>query len=350
MRPGLKQTIQKVVTRSLWGTAMIGFLILFVASMKVKSNQKCSRLIISITNAKNLAFVKPSDITYLLQAHPNLNPIGKAIHSIQPKAIKSVIKKNPWIAKVIIYIDNNNQLHLDVTQKQPLARIFTLSGSTFYIDQNGKSIPVTNRFSLALPIFTNWPMDGPAGSGPDSVLFSQVLKMSQFLNQDSFWNAQIVQVNITPDGEFELIPRLGNQVIKFGDGENLQNKFDRLFSFYKNGLPTLGWEKYSIINVKYDNEVVCTKKEPTKVTSIPKNPLVSRDSVQFNQINPHSLGILVGKKSGIIPISMSEQLPDEQKNNDHEANPSSTSKSKNNTIIQHPKKQIIHTTKTNNKI
>ncbi|MHB1921898.1 MAG: cell division protein FtsQ/DivIB [Chitinophagaceae bacterium] len=296
MRPELKHKISRIVTRSLWVMSMMGFLILFVASMKVKNNQRCLGLTIDIKNNQDLAFVKKSDITHLFLLNPKLNPVGKPIHSIDPIAIKQMIKKNPWIGEVMVYLDNNRQMHLDITQRKPLARVFTLSGASFYIDQKGKGIPVTDRFSIALPVFTNWPMDGPAAGGPDSVLFSQILDMSQFLNQDSFWNAQIVQINITPNGEFELIPRLGNQIIEFGPGDHLRNKFDRLFSFYKNGLPTLGWEKYSIINVKFNNEVVCTKKVTGKSPGSLSFKGILKDSTQVPSIQPKPLPVLMVKK------------------------------------------------------
>jgi cell division protein FtsQ len=38
-------------------------------------------------------------------------------------------------------------------------------------------------------------------------------------------------------------------------------KFEKLHTFYLQGLNTTGsWNKYSVINLKFKNQIVCTKK------------------------------------------------------------------------------------------
>jgi cell division protein FtsQ len=47
----------------------------------------------------------------------------------------------------------------------------------------------------------------------------------------------------------------------FGDAKDFEEKFEKLKTFYTEGLnKTDGWNKYSTINIKYKNQVVCTKK------------------------------------------------------------------------------------------
>ena len=68
------------------------------------------------------------------------------------------------------------------------------------------------------------------------------------------------QIFVHPDNEVELIPRVGNHRIMLGTFEGFEEKLDKLQLFYEQAIPKVGWEKYSIINLKYKNQIVCTKK------------------------------------------------------------------------------------------
>jgi len=59
--------------------------------------------------------------------------------------------------------------------------------------------------------------------------------------------------------EFELIPRVGSQIIELGDAENLDEKFANLKLLYLDGFNKIGWNTYKRISLKYKNQVVCTK-------------------------------------------------------------------------------------------
>ena len=95
----------------------------------------------------------------------------------------------------------------------------------------------------------------------------KVYMLADYIRHHEFWNDQVQQVFVNADGDLELIPRVGNHTIILGDvtaGQNgekeLNEKFKKLFLFYKEGLSKQGWDKYSAINLKYKDQVVCTKK------------------------------------------------------------------------------------------
>jgi cell division protein FtsQ len=88
---------------------------------------------------------------------------------------------------------------------------------------------------------------------------NNLYKLSTFITNNKFLKAQIEQIFVEPDGDFDLIPRVGDHTIIFGDADNMDDKFDRLFVFYRNGLSKIGWTRYNIINIKYKNQVVCSK-------------------------------------------------------------------------------------------
>jgi cell division protein FtsQ len=76
--------------------------------------------------------------------------------------------------------------------------------------------------------------------------------------------ALIGQVYVQKDGQFLLVPLVGEQIIEFGKAETdkvVEEKFSKLKVFYKEAIPYEGWEKYKSISLKYDKQIVCAKRD-----------------------------------------------------------------------------------------
>ncbi|MFW6222798.1 MAG: cell division protein FtsQ, partial [Bacteroidota bacterium] len=59
---------------------------------------------------------------------------------------------------------------------------------------------------------------------------------------------------------FEIIPRVGAHFIHFGSIDQYEWKFKKLKYLYKKGFSKEGWNKYEQINLKYKNQIICTKR------------------------------------------------------------------------------------------
>ena len=92
------------------------------------------------------------------------------------------------------------------------------------------------------------------------VMIDDVFKVAEFIRTDPLWHAQIEQLYVNKELEIELIPRVGNHRIVVGDATDLKKKLDKLKIFYKKGLSKTGWNEYSVINLKFANQVVCKKR------------------------------------------------------------------------------------------
>jgi cell division protein FtsQ len=109
-------------------------------------------------------------------------------------------------------------------------------------------------------VFTGFPANLKKWrTASDKRMVQQIREVSLYLLSNPFWMAQVSQIDITPAREFEIIPTIGNHVIEFGDGTEYENKFNRLFVFYKQVLSKTGMEKYDRIKVQYDKEVIGVK-------------------------------------------------------------------------------------------
>jgi cell division protein FtsQ len=151
-------------------------------------------------------------------------------------------------------------LQVRVEERVPVARLFTTTGNSFYIDSSGERLPLSDKFSERLPVFTGFPSENDNVKHTDSALVRDIINISNYLAQDSFWMAQISQVDITPDNTFEMIPVVGGHVIDFGDGTDYDKKFRRLLLFYQQVLSKTGMDVYERLNVQYARQVIGVKK------------------------------------------------------------------------------------------
>lgn len=93
--------------------------------------------------------------------------------------------------------------------------------------------------------------------------FSKLITFVEFVESDDFWRSEVVQIiaSTSPSGALELsfVPRSGNFRVQFGRIERVEEKFDKLLRFYRNGLDKLGWDRYRSIDVRYAGQVVCKR-------------------------------------------------------------------------------------------
>jgi len=180
--------------------------------------------------------------------------------SIDLALMETELQKSQWIKNAELFFDNNDVLVVKITEREPIARIFTSSGSSFYMDSSMARLPLSDKFSARLPVFTNFPAAAEVTSKADSILARNIRTLSEFIGSDPFWMAQIDQVDICPSRTFDLIPKLGSQVIHFGNADNYEEKFSNLLCFYRQVLSKKGWNAYSSVDVQFKGQVVGIRK------------------------------------------------------------------------------------------
>lgn len=261
----------------LWGMALTGFIVLLVAAIQDKDAGKCRGIQVKFEGKDDNFFIESKDIKSLITKDKSLNPVGKRIGDINISQLEAVVDQDPWVKNAEIYFDNGQQLNIKITQREPVARVFTFSGNSFYLDGAGEHIPVSSRYAARVPVFTGFPTDADKLQKADSLLTAQIVDMGTYIGNDPFWMAQVEQLMITGDRRFEFIPKLGDQVIAFGEGIDIEKKFTKLLAFYREGLNKVGWNNYTRINVAFENEVVCTRKDGV----VPLQPVIQTDSLKL---------------------------------------------------------------------
>ena len=255
-----KYNINNILFATLWVALGGAAIFLLMAAIKSKDSQRCKGIAINIHGASSNLFVDTNDIKDAITIQEKMNPVGKPIGSFNLKKMELELEKNIWIKAAELFFDNNEILQVSVHEREPVARIFTTSGTTFYIDEELDMLPLSEKFSARLPVFTGFPSDRKVLLPADSSLLLDIKNMSLAIRKDPFSMAMIEQVDINPQRIFELIPKIGNQVIVFGDAKNVQDKLDKIKLFYKEVMVKSGWNNYSVIDVQYANQVVAKRK------------------------------------------------------------------------------------------
>jgi cell division protein FtsQ len=245
------------IIQALWILVGTGTVVLLVAAMQKKSEKPCEDVQIEITGATEHVFVDEKDIKEILKGKGSFT--GVSMTRVDLRNIEEELEKDPWIKNAELFFDNKQVLQVSITEREPIARVFTVMGNSFYLDSSGKVLPLSEKLTARVPVFTGFPF-GKKLSAPDSALLKDVINLSNYIYADSFWNAQIAQIDIVNGNEFEMIPVIGNHVIKFGYVSDAEKKFKKLFSFYKNVSTRVGFDKYETINLKYDGQIVATKR------------------------------------------------------------------------------------------
>ena len=254
-----RYSIKKILLAILWVTVGTGTTVLLVAAIKKKDAAKCKQIEIKISGIENSngpKFVDEDEILNTIKTSINGTPIGKTIGSFDLKKIESELEKSKWVKNAELFFDNKDILNVNLQEREPVARVFTVAGTSFYIDDELKMLPLSDKVPAKLPVFTNFPSDNIVLSVADSSLLMDIKNISLAIQKDSFRMAMIDQVDITAQRNFEMIPKIGNQLIVFGSAADIEEKFNRLQLFYKNIIVKTGWAKYSVINVQYKNQVV----------------------------------------------------------------------------------------------
>lgn len=252
----------KVLKRILWLLLVVAITITLISAVSVSNSALCSNVVVDITNKQASLFLSQTNIENIINAKDAV--IGQALNKLDIKAIEQKLQSNVWIKEAQVYITNNKILHVTVTEREPLCRLFCTNGNSFYIDTSLNILPVSTVTNANVPVFTGYPYTSKSLYA-DTAYIQSIKKIAIYLTNNLFWQAQIQQVVVKANATFELIPTMGKHTIVLGDTTLLHQKMERLYLFYKTVLTKVGLSKYPILNLTYNNQIVATTNTTTAI-------------------------------------------------------------------------------------
>jgi cell division protein FtsQ len=139
----------------LWSLAGVALIFLFVMAWKSKTEKKLSHVQVDLVGETTAAlFMDEVEINAILKEQGVKE--GVPVSSINLTRVENNLENIKWIKNAELFINNQQQFQVNIEQRIPIARIFTVSGSSFYIDSEGRRLPLKQLTVLRLPVFTGY--------------------------------------------------------------------------------------------------------------------------------------------------------------------------------------------------
>ena len=256
--------MKRILNITLWmaGLAVLSVLVSFIESEHRKIT--CKDLVVSIDYGEAEPLISPEELNKIVYtAFDSL--VGKRLSDINSVDIENHVNSIQFIESAEVYSTITGTMKIKVLQRNPILRVINANNQDYYIDRTGRLVPVkTGRSTRVLVASGHIPekySDTLDVSGPvQSALLHDLYTLSNYIREDDFLRAQIEQIYVTREKEFEMVPKVGRHLILFGDRTDMESKFTKLKVFYEQGMKKAGWDKYSKINLKFKDQVVCEKK------------------------------------------------------------------------------------------
>ena len=218
----------------------------------------CMRIDVIMQDTVNNRFVTRSEVRSLVESS-GMEIRGYPLSQINTRSLEYLLEENPYIGNAEVSKDVSGRLEVIVEQRVPLVRILPDGSRGYYIDTEGKALPVSENFTPLIMLATGkLPVSMKAVSSERHL--SEIYRFCTYLADHEFWSEQVVQIYVNSRGEYELIPRVGAHHILLGSMDQWEKKLKNLELLYEQGLSRYGWNTYKTINLKYTNQIICTKR------------------------------------------------------------------------------------------
>jgi len=261
--------MKKWIRNILW----CGFLIGVVALMAFINKKQETKIVglpeIYIEVFEHMLFLT-KDQVYERLSYKNLIGKDRQYNQLEIEEIEREIQNMPEVRTVDVYVYVSGKWMIDIDLRKPIARIFNQDSTSFYLDQDGKLMPLSNSYTARVMTINGFVNETDLTKNAIGIMNNDSLKtieilddlyaISSYVCSDEFLSAQITHVFVNQFNEFELIPRVGDQRILFGDASFMEGKFKKLEGFYTQGINRYGWENLDTINLMFNGGLVYTSK------------------------------------------------------------------------------------------
>lgn len=244
----------KTVLKILLLASVTCYLVFAVAKFaKPSEEQICTALDIYTSDSLSNEIVTEDYVCKVLYKH-KVRTEGQKISDINLQDIERILAEDPYIKSASCYHTGSSHMCINVIPEYPILHIITRDDN-YYLDNSGLAMPIGN-FNIDLCVAT--------GNITKKFAKDHLIGLASYIREDEFWNSQIEQIHVVDSCHIELFPRVGNHTILLGSSDNYAEKLERMRIFYKKGLAKVGWNKYKTIDLSFDGQIVCKKKQTTK--------------------------------------------------------------------------------------
>lgn len=265
--------MNKWIKIAIWTCLSIGVIVLIFATQSALKKLPLQKPSVNISVDGENSLLIESELISRLE-RKNLLFVNQKVEELNTENIERFIGEMEEVKNARVYSYLDGSWTITVELRKPIAHIFNPSGENFFIDENGFKINSSLDHTARVLVVTSDKRIEILEKSVDDIInndslktiqkISNVYRISNYVCNDPLMRSLIGQIHLKNNGDFVLIPIVGEQKIIFGtaySNEDIAEKFEKLKLFYKEAIPFEGWNKYSEISLKYDGQIVCKKKE-----------------------------------------------------------------------------------------
>lgn len=222
---------------------ILGLLLSF--SLKRFSGQKITdnKISVKMNEKTPVYFVDEKDIREIVKKE---NPSGK-VGDLNIPILEKKINSLPAVDSANVYLNLNGKLNLDIKQRVPIFRL-NKDGKDFYVDEKGVEFPISRTYSHPCMLVTG-------NVQPDE--YEKLAELVGKIDKDDFSKKFFIGISKSKDS-YNLLTSEGNYRVEIGDLENIDFKVKGFKTFVEKYLVYQDPQKYSMVSVKYQNQIVTT--------------------------------------------------------------------------------------------
>ena len=230
------------------GIVLLALTAVMFAFGTIKNNDRILRDASIVFVGKHKLFLTHENVNNLL-VQKNQSLKNEQKETLALNEVELALKSNKLVKNAEVSVSVDGDVRIEIEQKTPIARVIT--NDSYYVDDQGKAMPLSENYSARVPMVSGYitPND-----------LSALTKLAHRIEQDAFYKTQVVHIHANEDKTFTMRLRTYDFVIQLGDLHALDKKLTNFKAFYKEADESNQLNRYKAINLKFDNQVICTKK------------------------------------------------------------------------------------------
>lgn len=255
MHKGLK-IAKQILNMSL----VLGFLVLFGFAKADYRNEACIDVKTKIDKKDGNQFLDSNDVVKVLYEIEPTGLVGVKRQDIALDKIESQLLKDDFIESAEVYMDHQANLIVHIEERHPLLRIINSKGVSYYLDEHGKRMPFSAKFTSRVLIANGLITDDyPKNDTIKSQTVRDLFHLTETIRSFPELKDIVLQLHVNKDKEYAMVTLFGSHTVLVGDLSNLENKLKGLVAFYAASKDKVDLSKYREVNLKFKDQIVCKR-------------------------------------------------------------------------------------------
>ena len=210
----------------------------------------CTGIEVQVINADSTAFVTPQGVLNDLKGQ-GIKIVGKRMGDIDASEIEETLRMSPYLENADLVKCQDGKVLVRVSQLVPVLRVFDGENS-YYVNRAGKHMTATSNYHCDVPVVQ--------GHFTGKYPATRLLPLIDYVEKDSVLRSLVTMYQVRDTNNIILVPTFSGHVVNIGSADGFVNKFAKLKLFYSEVLPKKGWNTYDTISVKWNHQIVATRR------------------------------------------------------------------------------------------